>query len=123
MASNDIIVRLRMLGAAAFNSAAQGAASSVRGIGDAADSTSKKSGKLTGALDKAGGALAPVWRLGTTAGAGLAAAGAAAVGMGVKFDAGMEQSKVAFTNLLGNADSAQKMLDNLYGIAAKTPFD
>jgi tape measure domain-containing protein len=43
--------------------------------------------------------------------------------MGVKFDAGMEQSKVAFTNLLGNADSAQKMLDNLYGIAAKTPFD
>jgi tape measure domain-containing protein len=123
MASNDIIVRLRMLGSAAFTSAASGAAGAVRGIGDAADATAKKSGKLSGALDKAGGALGGIWTLAGHAGAGVAAAGVAAAGMGLKFDAGMEQSKVAFTNLLGGADEAQAMLDRLYKIAAKTPFE
>jgi tape measure domain-containing protein len=123
MASNDVIVRLRMLGASAFTASAKGAASSVRGIGAAADSTSKSGGRLSGALDKAGGALGGVWTLAGRAGVALGAAGVAAAGVGLKFNAGMEQSKVAFTNLLGNSSEAQAMLDRLYKIAAKTPFE
>lgn len=123
MASNDVIVRLRMLGASAFTASAKGAASAVRGIGDAADSTTKKGGKLDSALTSAGGALAGVWRVAGQAGIALGVAGGAAVGMGLKFNAGMEQSRVAFTNLLGNADDAQAMLDKLYTVAAKTPFE
>ena len=112
-----------MLGASAFTGDARSAASAVRGIGDAADSTTKKGGKLSGALDKAGGALAGVWSIAGRAGVALGAAGAAGVGMGLKFNAGMEQSTVAFTNLLGSADEAHGMLDRLYTIAAKTPFE
>jgi tape measure domain-containing protein len=123
MASNDVIVRLRMLGASAFTASAKGAASAVRGIGNAADSTGKKGGKLSGALDRAGGALGGVWTIAGRAGVALGAAGGAAVGMGLKFNAGMEQSQVAFTNLLGSSSEAQGMLDRLYKIAAKTPFE
>lgn len=123
MASQDIIVRLRMLGASAFNSAAKGASSAVRDIGNATEETAKKSGKFGSALDRAGTALSGFWAMSGRAAAGVGAAGVAAAGMGVKFDAGMEQSKVAFTNLLGSGDEAQAMLDRLYKIAAKTPFE
>lgn len=53
----------------------------------------------------------------------LGAATAGAVKVGIQFNANMEQSKVAFTNLLGSADEAQGMLDRLYDVAAKTPFE
>lgn len=112
-----------MLGASAFTASAKGAASAVRGIGNAADSTTKQGGKLSSALDKAGGALGGVWTMAGRSGVALGAAGAAAVGMGLKFNAGMEQSRVAFTNLLGNSSEAEAMLDRLYKIAAKTPFE
>lgn len=123
MASNDVIVRLRMLGAAAFKATADAAAGSVLGIGDAAETTAGKSKRLDGAMRSIGSASAAVGRVAIGAGGALAAAGGAAVAMGIKFDAGMEQSKVAFTNLLGGADEAQAMLDRLYSIAAKTPFE
>jgi hypothetical protein len=35
----------------------------------------------------------------------------------------MEQSRVAFTNLLGSQQQAQSMLTQLYGLAAKAPFE
>ena len=123
MASNDVIVRLRMLGAAAFTGAAHAASTSVRGIGDAADSTSAKGGKLGGFMNKASGGLMAVGSMAATAGTALLGAGAAAGAMGIKFNAGMEQSKVAFTNLLGSGKEANAMLDQLYVLASKTPFE
>jgi tape measure domain-containing protein len=123
MASNDVIVRLRMMGAAIFKSAADSAAKGVRGIGEAATDSGKAASRFSGLLDKASGPLTALGTLSTRAGVALGVAGGAAVGMGLKFNAGMEQSTVAFTNLLGNADEAQAMLDRLYKIAAKTPFE
>lgn len=120
MASNDVIVRLRMLGAAAFKGAADAAAKSVRSIGTEADKTSKKGEGLRKGMAGAGGALATFAKRGAI---GLAGVGTAAAIMGVKFNASMEQSTVAFTNLLGSQDKAKSMLDELYGIAAKTPFE
>jgi tape measure domain-containing protein len=123
MASNDVIVRLRMVGAAAFSASAKAASSSVRGIGDAADRVSAKGGRFDSFLTKAGSGLAGFHAVAGRAALGMGVAGAAAVGMGIKFDAGMQQSEVAFTNLLGSGEEATAMLDDLYKLAAKTPFE
>lgn len=41
----------------------------------------------------------------------------------VKVTAALEQQKIAFTTMLGSADAAAKMLDDLSNFAAKTPFE
>lgn len=112
-----------MLGAAAFSSAANAAAASVERIGTAGDTATTGSSKLGTAMSKAQGPLMAIGRGTAMLGGALAAAGGAAGLMGLKFNAGMEQSRVAFTNLLGSGEEAQAMLDRLYGIAAKTPFE
>jgi tape measure domain-containing protein len=121
--SQDIILRLRLMGAAAFNSAATSAAASVRGIGTASQDASKHTGRFGSVMDKAAGPIGAIAGLASNAAVGLGAAGVAAAGMGLKFNAGMEQSQVAFTNLLGSSDAAEKMLDTLYKTAANTPFE
>lgn len=123
MSSNDIVMRLRMMGAKAFESASKSASRSVRGIGEAATASNTATKKFSGVLDKAAGPLSTIGALSTNAAIGIGAAGTAAVGMGLKFNAGMEQSEVAFTNLLGSSEKAEKMLDRLYDISAKTPFE
>lgn len=45
------------------------------------------------------------------------------VGVGVKFNADMEQANVAFTTLLGSAKASQKMLADLKKFSAETPFE
>src|SRR4051794_26354692 len=121
--SQDVIARLRMLGASAFSAAATGAAKSVESIGTAEDKVSRKSGAFGRTLRKSEGAFSLMGRASTRLAQGVGLAGASAVAMGVKFDAGMEQSTVAFTSLLGSADKAHAMLDDLYNLAAKTPFE
>lgn len=68
-----------------------------------------------GALELSGDAAGLMAMLG----AAMVAAGAAAVKMSADFAA----SKVAFTQLLGSADKATEMLDNLSTFAADTPFE
>lgn len=52
---------------------------------------------------------------------GIAAAG---VGyFGLKFNATMEQNRVAFTHFLGSTEKANAYLDRLYKLAATTPFE
>jgi tape measure domain-containing protein len=63
------------------------------------------------------------------AGAAAGIAGAVAViggavgGMGIKFNAGMEQSEIAWTTLLGSADAAKERIQTLLDLGAKTPFE
>jgi len=52
----------------------------------------------------------------------LAATGAA-VGMGVKLSASLEQSKIAFTTMLGSAKKANAFIEKMKRFAAKTPFE
>src|SRR4051812_4912801 len=121
--SQDVIARLRMLGAASFTTAAKTAASGVRDIGDAQESTAKKGQAFGKFMNKSQGTFTALGVASTRLAMGVGAAGVAAVGMGVKFNAGMEQSRVAFTNLLGSSSKANAMLNELYSIAAHTPFE
>jgi tape measure domain-containing protein len=116
-------VHLQMTGATAFNSAATTASVNVSHIGTAAQSANRSTGRMGGIMSKAAGGLAFVGQTAGAAATALGGAALAATGLGLKFNASMEQSKVAFTNLLGNADAAQSMLDKLYDVAAHTPFE
>jgi tape measure domain-containing protein len=120
VASSDVVVRLRLAGQAAFTAATTAAAAGVRGIGDASGHAEKASASLGTRLGKGLRTIAPLAASGAAA---LGAAGVAAAGLGIKFNASMEQSNVAFTNLLGSSSEAQAMLDRLYKVAAKTPFE
>lgn len=51
------------------------------------------------------------------------AAGTAIVGMGVKYNAEMEQYKAGFATMLGSAEKADKTISDLKSFAAKTPFE
>lgn len=53
----------------------------------------------------------------------LGAAAAAATVMGIKSASGSEQARIGFTNMLGSAEKADKMLQQLRDFADKTPFD
>ena len=58
--------------------------------------------------------------------AGVAAAGAALVGLGVasiKAAAGMEMTRTAFTQMLGSAEKAETFIKDLQKFAAETPFE
>jgi tape measure domain-containing protein len=112
-----------MTGATAFNSAAATASVNISHIGTASQQASRHTGRMGGIMSKAAGALSIVGQAAGAAGAAIAGAAVAATGMGLKFNASMEQSTVAFTNLLGNADKAKAMLDELYEVAAHTPFE
>jgi hypothetical protein len=54
---------------------------------------------------------------------GLGALGIAAGVMGFKFDIGMEAAKMAFTRFLGGPEAANKEVEYLFDLAAKTPFE
>lgn len=49
--------------------------------------------------------------------------GAAVVGLGVKYNAEMEQYKAGFTTMLGSAEQAEKTIASLKSFAEKTPFE
>lgn len=68
--------------------------------------------------------------VGKVAGAAVLAAGAALATMGgiiskvgVQYDMAQENSKIAWTTLLGSADKAQKMLTDIANFAKNTQFD
>ena len=54
---------------------------------------------------------------------GVSAVGGAVIGMGVKFNAQMEQYKAGLTTLLGDTQKATNMLSELKSFASKTPFE
>lgn len=63
-------------------------------------------------------------------GRGMAVAGGAFAGvataagiLGVKTAAGLEQSQIAFTTMLGSGEAARAFLDDLASFAASTPFE
>jgi tape measure domain-containing protein len=59
----------------------------------------------------------------TVASAAVLAVSAAVGKMGLGFNAGMEQSQIAWETLLGNADEAKKTIDDLLRLGAQTPFE
>lgn len=100
-----------------------GAESKISGIAQKINSVgSGMSGGFTGILSKAGPAglaLAGV----TAAVAGLGAALGAAGDKFIGYNAKMEQTSIAFTSMLGSAQDAKVMMDQLRKFAADTPFE
>lgn len=58
-----------------------------------------------------------------TAFAGVTAAAAGLGIIGIKLAADMEQTRIAFTTMLGSAEAARSLLDELQQFAAATPFE
>ena len=54
---------------------------------------------------------------------GIGAVGATVIGMGVNYNAQIEQYTAGFTTMLGSAEKANETLSNLRGFAEKTPFE
>ena len=54
---------------------------------------------------------------------GAAAIGAGIVSVGVSYNSQMEQYSTGFSTMLGDAEKAQKLIGDLKGFAAETPFE
>ncbi len=105
------------------------------GATELVSASARRMGKITGAglagLGKGGAATLSkgfdLAAIGLKAGIGAAlAGGAAAVGVGVKAvnqAADFEQTKVAFTTLIGSAGKAEEVLGRLRKFADETPFE
>lgn len=121
--AEEIGLRLRLRDARRFQGDADRSARSVRGIGDAADRASGGQRRFAAASDAGSRAMSALGTASRAAGLAVGSAVAAGVAFGVKFNAGMEQNEVAFTNFLGTGKKARAFLDDLYALAAKTPFE
>jgi len=125
--SENVDVRLRFLGGKLAAAEAKGFGRALAQMGGKARTTGRDLGLLTGAgrgfRDTIGG-------LGATARSsalGVGALGSAMAGIatknGLSFNATMESNEVAFANFLGSTEKARAYLDDLYGIASRTPFE
>ena len=100
-----------------------GAESKISSIAQKINSIGKgTSGGLTGILSKAGPAGLAIAGV-TAAVAGLGAALGAAGDKFIGYNAKMEQTNIAFTSMLGSAQDAKIMMDQLRKFAADTPFE
>lgn len=100
-----------------------GAESKISGIAQKISSVGNgMSGGLTGILSKAGPAGLAIAGV-TAAVAGLGAALGAAGDKFIGYNAKMEQTDIAFTSMLGSAQDAKVMMDQLREFADDTPFE
>lgn len=122
-ADNSVLVRLRLLGSNRFAADSDRASRSVRGIGTAARDASVHARIFDSTSSAAGSTVAALGRASKIAGAAIGVAGLAGAKMGIEFNASMEQNQVAFAQFLGSTSKAKAYLDDLYKLAANTPFE
>lgn len=92
---------------------------SLENIEDSADSASGRFSGL-GKMAQSGLKVVDKWaKIGATAVAGLASG---MIALGIKSNASLETSQVAWTTLLGTQEEAKQMLDDITKYAATTPF-
>ena len=92
---------------------------SLENIEDSADSASGRFSGL-GKMAQSGLNVVDKWaKIGATAVAGLASG---MIALGIKSNASLETSQVAWTTLLGTQEEAKQMLDDITKYAATTPF-
>ena len=123
MAIERIEAWLRLKDAARFQADAKKAAAAVRDIGRKSLQTARDSDVTTRAL---GGMRSTFGFLATGARyAGFAVGAALSIGTvaGLKFNSTMEQNRVSFTHFLGSTKKANAYLEELYTLAAETPFE
>lgn len=92
---------------------------SLENIEDSSDSASGRFSGL-GKMAQSGLKVVDKWaKIGATAVAGLASG---MIALGIKSNASLETSQVAWTTLLGTQEEAKQMLDDITKYAATTPF-
>lgn len=89
------------------------------GVRQALQQTEQRVNALGQAIDRAAPASLALLGAVSALGAGFLAAGA----KGIQLAAQMEQSRIAFTTMLGDAHSADRFLRDLFAFAARTPFE
>lgn len=122
--SADVTISLRARGAARAAADVDRVSSSVGRLGRVSHSAGRGLGTLgTGTARTAGSGLAYVGDKAKYATSGLLGVGGAAGVMGLKFNAGIEQTEVAFTNFLGSGAAARREIAALQTMAKTTPFE
>jgi tape measure domain-containing protein len=119
VSSNNVVVELQLVGGRAFAAQAHLAGEAVGSIGDEATKAQKKSG---GFMSKMGPGLAIVGRAAMSGAAAVGAAGAAAVGMGLKFNASLESAQTRFKLFTGSAEEAAKVVEMVNQVASNSTF-
>ena len=121
--SDTILTNLRLAGQRAYQSGLLAAAAAGDKLGAANTRVEQTAERMGGQLNQSvfnmGNMLQMAGRLTMALGA-LATAGAY---VGLKFEGSMEQSQVAFTELLNSGSKANLMLQDLFELAARTPFE
>jgi tape measure domain-containing protein len=122
--ADDVTISLRARGAARAARDVDNVSSSVGRLGRAASLTGRGLGTLgQGTARMAGSGLGFIGDKARYAGVGLLGLGTASGLVGLRFNADMEQNRVAFTNFLGSADAADSKLRELFNLAKVTPFE
>src|SRR5580765_4335460 len=116
MPSRTITLLVRATGARAAARDMTMVSRAAAGVGASSRRASKDTAVLATTLGAARKAA-------SAASLGLGVAGAAAVKTGFKYNAMMQQQKIAFESFLGSGDAAEGMLKRLYNLAAVTPFE
>lgn len=102
------------------------AAVDTTGVDEDIQSTETKVSKFGSVFGKIGSVGTTVLKGIGTAFVGLSSAAAVGIGavakMGIEYNAQMQSYQTAFTTMLGDAEKAQKLTDNLKTLAAKTPL-
>ena len=114
MSMSDMTLRMLLLGED------RTASSSLRGVGNAAQDTSKHLHGIGTMGVAAGAAIGGLAAMGV---ASFGRMGLSAVTAGVQTAASMEQANIAFTSLLGSGQKSQAFLGKLSQFAAATPFE
>jgi tape measure domain-containing protein len=120
---DTILTELRLMGQRAYTVGMDAAAAATERLAAANVSVDKSAQAMGHQLNQSAFNMGNVIHMAGRLAFALGAVGTAAAYIGIKFDASMEQSQVAFTELLGSAGKANTMLQDLFELAARTPFE
>lgn len=123
MASEDIILRLRVIGGRQAAGELQQVAVSAGRVEKSGGGAAKSTKGLGGALGGLRGGMGMVGRLAGAAGfAGVGVSALAAVKSGLQFNASLESSRTRFRLFTHSAAEAAKVVDEVNNVAAKSTF-
>lgn len=121
--SHQLAVWLRARDMARFQQDMKKGARSVRDFASSGRTAAAAGTMVKASWQSASDILSSTWTWTKRVGLGLGFAGVAAARFGINFNATMEQNQIAFTYFLGSADKAKTYMQDLFNLAAKTPFE
>jgi tape measure domain-containing protein len=121
--SDTILTNLRLAGNRAYTAGMNAAAMATERLGAANMHVEGAAKKMGGQLNQSIFNMGNVVQMAGRLAFALGTVATAATYVGLKFEANMEQSQVAFAELLNSGTKASTMLNDLFDLAARTPFE